>query len=132
MNALGRTRNASFREHRVQDDEQVQIKAMELHRKALFGFPVDFHLDVVIGFRFVAAVTEQPNVARLHAFGVDQLPFGGFDVAQILADPQPRRVDAVVVEDRADIIDKVRIATMSTTTLAYDRGSFRSAKRRSR
>src|SRR6266581_7114990 len=76
---------------------------------SLQRFAVDLDLDVMVGLRFLASMAEETDIARLHAFGVDQFSLGRFYVALVLADAQPRLVAVVVVEERDYVADEIRI-----------------------
>src|ERR1035437_6255976 len=70
---------------------------------------VNLDLGVFVESAFGAAFGVETNVAGLDPFGVDQLAFAGLDVFATLADTQAGGVVRVVVEDRADVPDEVRV-----------------------
>src|ERR1017187_1656489 len=70
---------------------------------------VNLQLGVFVQGAFGAAFGVETNVTGFHAFGVDQLAFVGFKVFTVAADAQARGVVRVVVEDGADVINKVGI-----------------------
>ena len=63
----------------------------------------------MVRLRLVAAVTEEPDVARFHAFGIDQLSFRGLHVTHFLTDTEPGGVEVVIVEKGADVANEVGI-----------------------
>src|ERR1035441_1986483 len=70
---------------------------------------VNLQLGVFVQGAFGAAFGVETNVTGFHAFGVDQLAFVGFKVFTVAADAQARGVVRVVVEDGADVVNKVGI-----------------------
>src|ERR1035441_809796 len=70
---------------------------------------VNLQLGVFVKGAFGAAFGVETNVARLDALGVDQLAFVGLEVFTVGADSQARGVVGVVIEDGADVINKVGI-----------------------
>src|ERR1039458_660662 len=79
-------------------------------RSGLLGrVAVNLQLGVFVQGAFGAAFGVETNITGLGAFGVDQLAFVGFEVFTVGADAKARGVVGIVVEDGADVINKVGI-----------------------
>src|ERR1019366_9479011 len=66
-------------------------------------------LGVFVEGAFGAAFGVETNVTGFDAFGIDQLAFVGLEVFAIGADAQAGGVVRVIVEDRAHVLDEVRV-----------------------
>src|ERR1035441_8642511 len=79
-------------------------------RSGLLGrAAVNLQLGVFVQGALGAAFGVETNITSFGAFGVDQLAFVGFKVFTVGADAQAGSVVGVVVEDGADVINKVGI-----------------------
>ena len=76
---------------------------------SLCGFAVNLVLDIVVQVVVGAAVAVEPDVAGLDALGVDKFALGGLYIMHIFADAKAGRVVNIVIEQRPDVCDEVKV-----------------------
>ena len=56
------------------------------------------------------AVTVTPNIPAHHTLGVDKLALGGLDIIPVFARAKAHSVIRVIVENRMDVLNEIRVA----------------------
>ncbi len=83
---------------------QARISSTSFRRRS-----VNLDLNIIIQVVARVAVAVTPNVAAHHTLGVDKLALGGLDIIPVLAGAEAHGVVCVIVENRLDIFDEIRV-----------------------